>query len=750
MLIYSIMYKGKRFNLFLVGLVAISVIAASCSKVKDLYEEPEGDSSTLFPDGGNVSGDFKWNSAKSMDIRIAVDDIFNGQYFYRVEIFDNDPMLVAGANLLAAGQAKKGQDFVGKLMLPTMANYLYLRETSPLGVASVTMIAVDATKNSINVTANSSSNKASVIRASSNSPISSTKAITANTFSSPTVVVPNDAIAITGNTAVTVEANKSYVIKSGTTFTGTINANNGTSNVKIYVQGTWKNPSYELNLGNNNNLTITQTGSLNLINVTQNTTGGFVNYGAASLSKMETKNNALYVNYGTLDADKADITNGSFTNYGVATIQNLSSTTNGTVIRNEGTLTVKNATLTNAILEAVCHTTIESLTTNGAKISVSTGSLLSLDKLNAGGTAFTLAASAILDVKSLAKFNSQASTMTGPSSGQAVARLKKVDVNNQHMAITYSGNLEVASSDHTANGQWNTYYVLNSPAKLVAYDKSTVVIAGTACNAGGNNATGGNPNDQTVTEVNLGTYSYAFEDNWPNKGDYDMNDFVVDMNISKFQNTANKVTKVVLKGKLRSVGASKRLAAAIQLDGVPAGNVKSVSYSKKELVGTNLTLAANGTETGQANAVVSICDDAHKAFGVTDTRFISTQNGAYAPVDVVITIEFTTALDNFTYSTLNMFIVNYAQNIGGRNEIHLVGYAATDKINKSLISRETGKLLSATDPFKTGNNEPFALAVPVSFQYPTEGQKISDAYPKFKNWVLSGGLQNADWYLNKK
>ncbi len=745
------MYKEKRFDLFLVSLVFIMFIASSCSKVKNLYEEPDTDSSTLFPDGSNVPSDFKWNSAQSMDIRVAVDDKFDGQYFYRVEIFDNDPLLGQGANLLAAGQAKKGQDFVGKLMLPTMAKYLYLSETSPLGIASVTMIAVDPLKSNIQVapTSSSSSNRASVARASINTTISNTNSATVSALAATPVVVPNNAVQISGNTNVVVEANKSYVVKTGTTFTGKIDANNGTSNVKIYVQGTWENSSFEFNLGSNNSLYITDAGSIDLVNVTQNTNGGFVNYGTASLSKMETKNTTLYVNYGTLNANKADITNGSFTNYGVATIQELVSTTNSTVIRNEGTLTVKKAELENATIEAICHTTILSLKTNGVKINVASGSLLSIDNLDAGGTTINLAASAILAINNLAKFNSQASTMQGPSSGQALARMKKVDVNNQYMAITYSGNLEVASSDHTANGQWNTYYVLNSPAKLVPYDKSTVVIAGTACNAGGNNAPGGNPNDQTVTEVNLGTYSYAFEDNWPNKGDYDMNDFVVDMNITKFQNTANKVTKVTLKGKLRSVGASKRLAAAIQLDGVPAGNVTSVTYSKKDLVGANLALAANGTETGQTNAVVAIVDDAHKAFGVADTRFISTQSGAYAPVDVVITIEFTTPLDNFSYNTLNMFIVNYAQNVGGRNEIHLVGYAATDKINKSIVSRESGKLLSATDPFKTIKNEPFALALPVSFKYPTEGQKVYDAYPLFKDWVTTGGLQNANWYLNK-
>lgn len=747
------MFKVKKNHLFSVSLIALVLTIASCSKTKDLYDETGKESSPLLPDGGNIPSDFKWNSAKLMDFRFVIDDKFAGQYFYRLEIFDNDPMLGTEAKLLAAGQVKQGQDFVGKLMMPTMSQYLYLRETSPLGIASVTMIAVDATKNSINVTpaTTSNSNKASVLRASGNLNISNVKAASANAAAAPTVVVPNDAIEISGNSNVSVVANKSYVIKSGVTFTGKIDANNGTSNVKIYVQGTWKNPSYELNLGNNNNLTITQTGSLNLINVTQNTTGGFVNYGTASLSKMETRNNALYVNYGILDADKADITNGSFTNYGVATIQNLSSTTNGTVIRNEGTLTVKNATLTNAILEAVCHTTIESLTTNGAKISVSSGSLLSLDKLDAGGTAFILAGSAILDVKSLAKFNSQASTMTGPSSGQAVARLKKVDVNNQHMAITYSGNLEIASSDHTANGQWNTYYVINSPAKLVAYDKSTVVIAGTSCNAGGNNATGGNPNDQTITEVNLGTYSYAFEDNWPSFGDYDMNDFVTDVNIVKFQNSANKVTKVKLTAKLRSVGATRRLAAAIQLDDVLATNVKSVSYSKESFIGQNIPLASNKVESGQKYAVLPICDDAHKAFGISDIQFISTQNGNFQPVDVVIVAEFNTALDNFTYANLNSFIITNGYKLNSRNEVHMIGYKGTDKLNTSLVEYQTDKVhqLSVGDPFRSHDGYPWALCVPVSFKYPSEGKNIVGVYAKFKDWALSGGIQNKDWYLNK-
>jgi len=119
-------------------------------------------------------------------------------------------------------------------------------------------------------------------------------------------------------------------------------------------------------------------------------------------------------------------------------------------------------------------------------------------------------------------------------------------------------------------------------------------------------------------------------------------------------------------------------------------------------------------------------------------------------VEVLVTVEFNTPIDNFTYGTLNAFIVNFNQNLAGRNEVHLVGYKATDKINKSLVLKETGNLLSTTDPFKTKANEPFGLLVPVSFVYPLEGQAITTAYPLFESWATSGGSQNTDWYLHKK
>lgn len=728
--------KKNKYNFSLLWLTGIILCCTSCFKI-DIPKEKAAPK--LFTDGEEIPSDFKWSSVRTIDFKVTVDDKYAGKYFYRLELYDNDPKLGTAANLLSAGVAKKGQDFTGKIVIPTLLEYVYLKQTSPVGVPSVTMVKVGGVTSLIV--------SQSGLRESS----MSTSAFSASRVASPAdVVVPANALSITGGATVVVESNKSYIIKSGINFTGQINANNNTTGVKIYVEGTWTNKSYTMTLGGNNALYTTVSGKIDLNNVVQNTEGAFLNYGTAALADLSTTNQALYTNYGTLTAEKATFSNGDFTNFGTAAFQNLTSTTASTKIRNEGNMTVTTANLTNATLEAVCYTKIGTFNTNTAIISVADKALLTIGALNASGTRLNVASAAILEVSGTAKFNTNRSYIVGPATGKGLARLKKVDVLYQWQAITYSGNLEIACSDHTPNGLWLTYYILENPATIVPIDKSTVVIAGTTCNAGGNNdkTAGTTPVDQTATEINLGTYSYAFEDNWPELGDYDMNDIVVDMNITKFQNATNKITKVALKGKLISVGASKRNAIAVQLDGITPANIKSVTYSRTNLVGSFLKLASNGVETDQTNAVVTIVDDAHAAFGVTGTPFISTQDGSYSPTEVVVTIEFNTALDNFTYQTLNVFIANNSRNSStGRSEVHLVGYAATDKIDESLINGMKGSKLSLLDPFKSINNEPWALSVPISFDYPLESKNIKVVYPKFASWALSGGILDLNWYL---
>src|SRR5690606_2748492 len=124
------------------------------------------------------------------------------------------------------------------------------------------------------------------------------------------------------------------------------------------------------------------------------------------------------------------------------------------LIRNLGTLNVNTGDITNATVEAVCHTIFETLNTNSGKYFIFEGSMLKTGTLVASGSEFNLSASSILDVTDLAQFTSSENKIVGTGTTKALARLKKVQsAESTNGGISYSGNLEVACSDYTANGQ---------------------------------------------------------------------------------------------------------------------------------------------------------------------------------------------------------------------------------------------------------------------------------------------------------
>ncbi len=41
---------------------------------------------------------------------------------------------------------------------------------------------------------------------------------------------------------------------------------------------------------------------------------------------------------------------------------------------------------------------------------------------------------------------------------------------------------------------------------------------------------------------------------------------------------------------------------------------------------------------------------------------------------------------------------------------------------------------------------PWAINIPIQFDYPAEKQDITQAYLNFNKWVASRGFNNMDWY----
>ena len=80
-------------------------------------------------------------------------------------------------------------------------------------------------------------------------------------------------------------------------------------------------------------------------------------------------------------------------------------------------------------------------------------------------------------------------------------------------------------------------------------------------------------------------------------------------------------------------------------------------------------------------------------------------------------------------------------------EVHLAGQQPTNLADVTLF----GTWADDSDPangkyYQTVTNLPWALDLPVSFEYPVEQVEITSAYNHFIEWAESAGASYPDWY----
>ena len=240
----------------------------------------------------------------------------------------------------------------------------------------------------------------------------------------------------------------------------------------------------------------------------------------------------------------------------------------------------------------------------------------------------------------------------------------------------------------------------------------------------------------------------AFEDLWPAKGDFDFNDLVVNYHYELITNAQDQVTEMKAQYVIRAVGASYQNGFGVQLP-INASDVASVTGS--QLTENYITLASNGVEANQSKAVVMVFDNAYKHVQRPAGFFVNTERNA--PVVTADTFNLTITLANpIDFSTLsnapyNPFIM--VNQIRG-HEVHLIDQAPTDLVDISLLGTLQDKSnVNQGKYYRTKNNLPFALHIPVSFDYPLEKKGINTAFLKFVDWAQSQGGSFTDWYLNK-
>jgi LruC domain-containing protein len=235
----------------------------------------------------------------------------------------------------------------------------------------------------------------------------------------------------------------------------------------------------------------------------------------------------------------------------------------------------------------------------------------------------------------------------------------------------------------------------------------------------------------------VNTYgTLAFEDNWPSKGDYDMNDLVVKYRYKYINNGSNKVVEMTGNYFVENAMASYTNGFGVQLPIAPS-LISSVTGQRRTENYT--TLNANGTEASQSKAVI-IPFENHKIL------LAAQSNGNKDTVSVNIQFISPLAISALTGAPYNPFLIsNKSRGI----EVHLPGKLPTDKATLALLGTMHDNSNAATSKYYlSAENWPWALSFTESFSYPKEGSAINEAYLHFGEWATSGGALFTDWYSN--
>ncbi len=241
----------------------------------------------------------------------------------------------------------------------------------------------------------------------------------------------------------------------------------------------------------------------------------------------------------------------------------------------------------------------------------------------------------------------------------------------------------------------------------------------------------------------------VFEDLWPYKGDYDFNDLVIDYNFNQQTNSQNQVTALQSKIVVKAIGASYHNGFGIQLNILPE-DINQVTGQRltKSYINTN----SNGTESQQSNATVIYFDDAFNnlSYPGTGIGVNTSRNAPYVEPDTqIVNINFTNPLN---FSKLGTPPYNPFMIIDGDRsvEVHLPNMSPTDLANKDLLGTGDDDSNSTTGEYYVSDYYlPWAINIPVSFDYPYEKEDITEAHLQFTPWAISRGYNYMDWYINQ-
>lgn len=728
-----------KFNpcIFLASVaVTMSFWGSSCQQADVFDEAAYNDSlAAKFP-VSNIDPNQTWQTVGSATVNVTVNEDYGKTY--QIKIYKENPLLHTTVTLLAEGSVVSGNTFTTTMDYPLVDSIVYVTRLDPEGrrVVIPTSIVNGTVTASFGIFSTATKTTRAYTRATDEYTISAQSAPYTQTDVANLLNGASDATAVTnlpqgGNT-------KYYIAKD---YAGSISYWDVSTPYKLIVTGKWTlstNQSIDSNLeiivasggelvipsgisltsnSNKGNLTVLNGGKVTG-NGTINFNSGGSNYNGGSITA-----NTLNNNGGTFyNAD------GSYLN-----VANLIQTSSSSTLVNYssdctiGTCGSSDGSASNATIQNACKMTVtKTLAANS--IILGNGASITCADLNAGGGsngAIHLNQNSILWVSNTVYLNSL--KIYGPTTGSAICKFTNLIYENATYAYN---NVYIDNTTLSPNGDGRE---IQGDPKYVASGEAPLTIDASSCSIGYTQK--GTDNTNTATDFSS---IYAFEDNYPDAGDYDFNDVVMTI-IRKKVNDKQLTLTVVL----NAVGAAKQSGAGLRLSGLTSSDITSIT-SDNGFGATwgNLfaTANSNGYEDNEnSEIVIPLFDDAHQVLmGTTPTSrpLINTVTKNYDTKTLVLTINTTssTVTDKIISSTIDPFITYLSGST--KYEVHTYPWK-NNPTNRGAVFNPSSAV--------SGSKYIWAVCVPGTFIYPKEYVSIETAYLTFANWA-SDMTTDKDWY----
>lgn len=743
--------------------LVLSVLVACRREIPNEFENKKGNEPDLTKNVSNIDemivpAAFNYETNKTVEVNISVSQDNPGNLYSSVYIYNADPD--NGGAQMISGSVRKGEPYQSRVTIPSSLNDVYVVVSDYQGVATKQVVPVTGNQ----IVLNFFRGKTSTGKGTTPSPTCSsgcTSTINNNTTQN-TLSYSSGTRCITGNVDVTLNLS-------------------GTAVVRVCANGTLRG----VTLGGSAQLIVTSSSSsLDIYNLNWNSsTAIFQNWGSGtdiigSISPAGTgSNDGTMTVSGDLNVSSPVSSGCAFTNNSSLTVGGNNTVNSGASFVNAGSLLITGNHITNS----------GGLTTNSCYMRA--GGNVTVSGPNVSTVAF--ANTGYVRCLGNTEINSNAYvTMTTGSMWQTVNMV----LNGKYNGITSTTNanclIKTTSSTTINSGGLVNGKIMYCDANGIETNNGTIgsgastgctlTISTSSCNPDGNVAAADTDSDG-VTDVNdaypsdatraynnyypssTGYATVAFEDLWPYKGDYDVNDIVIDLRHNIVTNAAGKVVDFRATYIYRAHGGNQTCGFAVELP-TARTNVNSASLSVSTSPSQNSAVTNQVlVETGTTNACLQLFDNSYNmAYWNTvigDPRADTITYTIVLPFTTTYTNS--TSLSSFNGGTVdefNPFIWAVRSDRGRTYEIHLPGATPTSQANTSVF----GTADDNTNPssgvyYKSDDNLPFAILTSGRFEYPVEltirtttpPPDITQVYLRFAQWSQSGGTLYTDWFSNR-